>query len=283
MPQEIVREEQSGNDDSRSSSGESTETCILKAQNAVRFILEDLELLLAHNSVSVMTRKSKLIRSIKEDLEFVSYFLEGLQRSPRHNFAVSNLVFVISDALEVLLAATDSYISSNIVKINFSSMKSTGIFLRHYSKVSSLVRKIKIVQGKNIAEVSGDRGGESFPENSSRGNYSSISEEDIMMVGFDAEAIELLDKLTGGTKQLEVISIIGMGGIGKTTFARRLYSDPVISYYFHVRAWTYVSEFYQLSNLLSNLLCSIVHEKDPIFCSSCESVMQREERSCTSR
>lgn len=267
MPEEITREEESGKEDSR----EWTEICILKAQNAVRFILEDLELLLADNSISGMTRKSKLIRSIKEDLEFVSYFLEGLQQSPRYNLAVSNLVFEISDALEVLLAATDSYISCNIVKINFSSMKSTGIFLRHYSKVSSFVRKIKIVQGKNIAEVSGDRGGgESFPENSSRRNYSSILEEDIMMVGFDGEAIELLDKLTGGTKQLQVISIIGMGGIGKTTFARRLYRDPLISYYFHVRAWTYASEFYQLSNLLSNLLCCIVHENDPIFCSSCD-------------
>lgn len=270
MPEEIPREE-SGKDGSRYRPDESTGTCVLKAQNAVRFILEDLELLLAHNSISVMTRKSKLIGSIKEDLEFVNDFLEGLQHSLRHNITVSNLVFEISDALEVLLTATDSYISSNIVKINFSSVKSTGIFLQHYSKVASLVRKIKVVQGKTIgAEVSSDGGGESFSENSSRRNYSSILEEDTTMVGFDAEIIELLDKLTRGTKQLEVIPIIGMGGIGKTTLARRLYSDPQISYYFHVRAWTYVSDFYQLSNLLCNLLCCIVHEKDPIFSSSCD-------------
>ncbi|GMP59468.1 hypothetical protein CsSME_00022740 [Camellia sinensis var. sinensis] len=33
-----------------------------------------------------------------------------------------------------------------------------------------------------------------------------------------------------------------MPGLGKTTLARKVYNDPYIAHYFHLRAWTYVSQ-----------------------------------------
>ncbi|CDP05521.1 unnamed protein product [Coffea canephora] len=63
-----------------------------------------------------------------------------------------------------------------------------------------------------------------------------------IVVGFDDEELALLNRLTGQKREIEVILIAGMAGIGKTTMAKRLYKKPLIVHCFHVRAWASVSQ-----------------------------------------
>ncbi|KAK1355042.1 hypothetical protein POM88_048298 [Heracleum sosnowskyi] len=80
-----------------------------------------------------------------------------------------------------------------------------------------------------------------------------------VFVGFQEEASSLLKKLVSITKkQLEVISIVGMAGLGKTTLARRLYDDPYIVSYFYVRVWVNCSQDYRKRDLLLGILRSVV-------------------------
>ncbi|KAL7163280.1 hypothetical protein ACSBR2_039386 [Camellia fascicularis] len=71
-------------------------------------------------------------------------------------------------------------------------------------------------------------------------NRTMVDEE--ITVGFDDEALTIKKLLAGGKKQLQMISIVGMPGLGKTTLATKLYNDPYITHYFHIRAWTYASQ-----------------------------------------
>ncbi|KAL2553268.1 putative late blight resistance protein-like protein R1A-6 [Forsythia ovata] len=77
------------------------------------------------------------------------------------------------------------------------------------------------------------------------------------MVGFKDEAVKISDQLIGGTDQLQIISIFGMPGLGKTTLAKKLYNDPSIVYHFDKRAWCVVSQTYQTRNMLIDILKSI--------------------------
>lgn len=77
------------------------------------------------------------------------------------------------------------------------------------------------------------------------------------VVGFKNEAKEIINRLTRGSKTLEVVSIVGMAGQGKTTLANKVYNDPSIKYSFHKIFWCSVSQIYQLKRLLQDILTDV--------------------------
>ncbi|KAL0457434.1 UNVERIFIED_CONTAM: putative late blight resistance proteinR1B-16 [Sesamum latifolium] len=64
------------------------------------------------------------------------------------------------------------------------------------------------------------------------------------VVGLEEDLIKLKDRLTSLENKLQVIPIIGMGGIGKTTLAQNLCNDPLIVSHFDTRAWIVISQDY---------------------------------------
>nr|XP_027076896.1 late blight resistance protein R1-A-like [Coffea arabica] len=73
----------------------------------------------------------------------------------------------------------------------------------------------------------------------------------------DDEVKTIIDRLTRGSKLLDLVSIVGMAGLGKTTLANRVYNDPLISSHFHILAWCTVYQVYSIQDLLLQILCSI--------------------------
>ncbi|XP_047252598.1 putative late blight resistance protein homolog R1A-3 isoform X5 [Capsicum annuum] len=83
-----------------------------------------------------------------------------------------------------------------------------------------------------------------------------------MMVGYETEFEMMLDQLTRGERELEVVSIVGMGGIGKTTLATKLYCHPHIMSHFDILAKATVSQEHCVRNILLALLSTTSAEPD---------------------
>ncbi|KAL0415643.1 UNVERIFIED_CONTAM: putative disease resistance RPP13-like protein 3 [Sesamum latifolium] len=77
---------------------------------------------------------------------------------------------------------------------------------------------------------------------------------DEYIVGFEDETETLIGYLSEENEELDVISIFGMGGIGKTTLARAIFRHPRIEYNFPVRLWVYVSSDYRVKDIFLTML-----------------------------
>ncbi|XP_027099446.1 putative late blight resistance protein homolog R1A-3 [Coffea arabica] len=78
-----------------------------------------------------------------------------------------------------------------------------------------------------------------------------------VVVGFKDEAETIINRLTRGSAQLDIVSIVGMPGLGKTTLAKKVYNDPAVKYYFNRCAWCCISQVYRVRELLLDILSDI--------------------------
>lgn len=86
-------------------------------------------------------------------------------------------------------------------------------------------------------------------------------EKQVDMVGVEDDVKTLLEELIREDSSLNVISIHGMGGLGKTTLARKLYNSNELKH-FQSRAWVCVSKEYKLDDVLKMIIKSFMkHEQ----------------------
>ncbi|KAK4402256.1 putative late blight resistance proteinR1A-10 [Sesamum angolense] len=103
----------------------------------------------------------------------------------------------------------------------------------------------------------------------------SVASNESLPVGLDEDLLHLKDRLTGLPSNLNIISIVGMGGIGKTTLARNLYNDRLIEDRFDTRAWVVVSQNYHVQELLTILVNSTRQDGGEVHKKSIEELAVR--------
>ncbi|KAF8017625.1 hypothetical protein BT93_H2731 [Corymbia citriodora subsp. variegata] len=80
------------------------------------------------------------------------------------------------------------------------------------------------------------------------------------LVGIDEPREEIIKWLVDGEPGLEIVSILGMGGSGKTTLAGRVYDNQQVKAYFQSRAWINVSESYKIEDILRDMIVQLHRE-----------------------
>ncbi|WOH04183.1 hypothetical protein DCAR_0623592 [Daucus carota subsp. sativus] len=80
------------------------------------------------------------------------------------------------------------------------------------------------------------------------------------VVGFEDDYRTLLNELVKEDPSLGMISIHGMGGLGKTTLASKLYHSSELRH-FQTRAWVCVSEEYNIKDVLEKIIKSCIGQE----------------------
>ncbi|PNT63361.1 hypothetical protein BRADI_4g14697v3 [Brachypodium distachyon] len=74
------------------------------------------------------------------------------------------------------------------------------------------------------------------------------------IVGLDRDLDVLLQHILDGGLELTVESLVGMGGVGKTTLAKRMYNNPDVKKHFNCCSWIYVSKTMELRGVLCEMV-----------------------------
>jgi disease resistance protein RPM1 len=83
------------------------------------------------------------------------------------------------------------------------------------------------------------------------------------VVGFEAPRDELVNLLIKGREELTAVSVVGMGGQGKTTLAKQVFDCKEVIGYFDCCVWITVSR-HTVEGLLRDMLQNI-YKQEKIF------------------
>ncbi|CAA7409567.1 unnamed protein product [Spirodela intermedia] len=107
--------------------------------------------------------------------------------------------------------------------------------------------------GRRIVPVGGSASFRSAARGTSELEESALS-GGLSVVGFAGTERSMREQLLNGEGKPAVISVVGMGGIGKTVIAMKIYSSCAVKSDFQCRVWVTVSQKFTLTELLRRIL-----------------------------
>ncbi|WMV28479.1 hypothetical protein MTR67_021864 [Solanum verrucosum] len=204
---------------------------------------------LLHSKLELITELKHQIGSVKEELIHLRSFLSHFSENNGEHDDVYGLVTSVTE-----MAYKSEYVIDSCLSISYPLW-----YKVHW--ISEVVENIKLLN-KDVSEIFGRKHIEvTLHEVAKTSTYliepsllANTLTENEEMVLFQDVMEKIKKQLLGGSSQLDVISIVGMPGLGKTTLAEQIYNDQIVAGYFDVHGKCHVTQSYSWRELLLTLL-----------------------------
>ncbi|XP_073099119.1 putative disease resistance protein At1g50180 [Elaeis guineensis] len=212
---------------------------------------------------------SDQIKRLEEELEWMQLFLKDAAGRQHDDAVVRKWVSKIKEfayeaedilekyILRVSLRRQDGF--WNMLKWFSCIFRDAAALHEVGSDVDDLTQKISFLTSRMTTYGVNIRAGVSSSSSYAkrmelRRTFSHIVEEDDT-VGLESDSKTLVDRLVN--QECKIVAVSGMGGLGKTTLAKKVYHHPTIRRHFHAFSWVHVSQQFQTKNVLKEILLDL--------------------------
>ncbi|KAG8378701.1 hypothetical protein BUALT_Bualt07G0012600 [Buddleja alternifolia] len=241
------------------------------ADAAVEFLLQNLQQLLIYHAKLIIGAE-KEVEQLEKNLRLFKAFLKDSTKKRRKDDTLKELVRQIRDVVYEAEDIIDAFVTQA------AEIKTKSYFARAFkttAKLHAIARQVEVV-AKEVNVIYGGKGRLDFANFIAAAADGGPEEQEVPLlrqdnvVGFEDEAEKIFGYLNEKAEHLDVISVIGMPGLGKTTLAGKIFHDPAIQYQFPTRIWVYVSQEFTkrgiflaiLRELITNLPEDTYHKTD---------------------
>ncbi|CAJ2647087.1 unnamed protein product [Trifolium pratense] len=234
------------------------------AESSVSFLLDKLSWLL-EAEVNLQRGVREDVEYIKDKLEHHKAILMVADSLENKNHELKEWVKSVRKIAEDMEDAIDEYDlrlvdhdqqGNNICYFQEICFYFKTMIARHIiaSNIKGIKSKVEVISHRrpNISGVGSSSSKSRSPRLDSQGDALLLEEADL--VGIEKPKKQLCDLLFNNESKREVISINGMGGLGKTTLAKQVYDDPEVKKHFKIHAWVNLSQSSKIEELLKDLV-----------------------------
>ncbi|PIA62973.1 hypothetical protein AQUCO_00200768v1 [Aquilegia coerulea] len=231
------------------------------AEGAVSFFLNKLAFLIEEEAKLLRGVEEQVV-SLRNELEWIRYFLKDAEKKQKDFQMVEvwvrqirDLAYDAEDVIDAFILHVEQQHNKNIFfkifgyQSQLMNRHRIGKWIEQINRRTKEISSCRSKYNLDVTESRQDSGHLTDDLARKRRNILTVEELDIMR--FQKEAAEVAKWLMNENEtQRQVFSIIGTGGLGKTTLTRMIYNRTDVKKHFEVRAWINVSQEYQLKDIL---------------------------------